>query len=311
MKQTYYSHGKLLLTGEYVVLDGALSLALPTKKGQFLIVENFDDLEVNWTSINDEGQIWFEESFPISDIEASSTMNSKSNKTEANDVFNTLKDILGIAKQLNPNFLSEHHGFMVKTVLEFPRNWGLGSSSTLINNIASWAKVDAFELLQKSMNGSGYDIACAQNETPIVYQLAENTRKVKTIAFQPPFSHQLYFVHLNKKQDSRQGIKRYRSKGKASSNVIHEINDITKGILKCKALSEFESLIEKHENIISDLIEKPTIKESYFTDFDGCIKSLGAWGGDFILVSSKEDPSEYFSKKGYETIIPFKEMILQ
>jgi len=37
--ETYRSNGKLLLTGEYVVLDGALSLALPTTLGQRLTVE--------------------------------------------------------------------------------------------------------------------------------------------------------------------------------------------------------------------------------------------------------------------------------
>ncbi|MEQ3661167.1 MAG: GHMP kinase, partial [Flavobacterium sp.] len=40
MKQTYYSNGKLLLTGEYVVLDGAKALAVPTKFGQSLSIES-------------------------------------------------------------------------------------------------------------------------------------------------------------------------------------------------------------------------------------------------------------------------------
>ena len=34
-----FSPGKLLLTSEYVVLDGALALALPTKLGQEFFVE--------------------------------------------------------------------------------------------------------------------------------------------------------------------------------------------------------------------------------------------------------------------------------
>ena len=37
--QTFYSNGKLLLTGEYVVLDGAKALAVPTRFGQNLIVK--------------------------------------------------------------------------------------------------------------------------------------------------------------------------------------------------------------------------------------------------------------------------------
>ena len=35
----FYSHGKFLLTGEYLVLKGALALALPLKLGQSMTVE--------------------------------------------------------------------------------------------------------------------------------------------------------------------------------------------------------------------------------------------------------------------------------
>ena len=34
MKKSFFSHGKLLLTGEYLVLDGSKALAIPTQKGQ-------------------------------------------------------------------------------------------------------------------------------------------------------------------------------------------------------------------------------------------------------------------------------------
>ena len=70
---------------------------------------------------------------------------------------------------MNPEFLQSEQGFLVKTNLTFPRDWGLGTSSTLINNIAQWAKVDAFQLLWNSFSGSGYDIANAQYNTPILY----------------------------------------------------------------------------------------------------------------------------------------------
>ena len=53
-----------------------------------------------------------------------------------------------------------------------------------------------------------------------------------------------------------------------------------------------------------------TVKEALFPDFKGILKGLGAWGGDFILAISKENPKDYFASKGYETIIPYSEMIL-
>ena len=36
----FYSNGKVLLTGEYAVLNGSLSLALPSIYGQYLEVKN-------------------------------------------------------------------------------------------------------------------------------------------------------------------------------------------------------------------------------------------------------------------------------
>ena len=45
--QTFYSNGKLLITGEYVVLDGAKALALPTKFGQSLLVKDRKSTRLN------------------------------------------------------------------------------------------------------------------------------------------------------------------------------------------------------------------------------------------------------------------------
>ena len=67
--QSYFSHGKLLITGEYVVLDGALSLAIPTKYGQRMGVEFRDSEEADntltWYSIDSDGETWYREEFLI------------------------------------------------------------------------------------------------------------------------------------------------------------------------------------------------------------------------------------------------------
>ncbi|MFT6748973.1 MAG: hypothetical protein ACJAQ1_000901, partial [Flavobacterium sp.] len=39
-------------------------------------------------------------------------------------------------------------------------------------------------------------------------------------------------------------------------------------------------------------------------------KSLGAWGGDFVMIISENNPKSYFKAKGYETILTYNEMIL-
>ena len=303
MKKEYYSNGKLLLTSEYVVLDGALSLAIPTSYGQSLSVETIDKPKLIWTSLDERGNIWFENEFDLTKDEILYPGVNDNNFTKR------LIQILNIAKKLNPDFLNDQIGYKIITKLDFPRNWGLGSSSTLINNIANWAKVDAFKLLEKTFGGSGYDIAAAQHNKPILYSILKSKEATKEINLPWNFTKYLFFVHLNKKQNSRDGIAHYQSQIKNNSQAIIEINEITSKIIHCKHLQEFENLINQHENIISNIINLKPVKELLFRDYLGAIKSLGAWGGDFILVTGDDVSMEYFRKKGFKTIIPFNDMI--
>ena len=309
MKESFYSHGKLLLTGEYLVLDGAKGLALPTKLGQWLTVENHEDNSILWTSFDENNEVWFKEEFYIKDDSIQVKPDDKRSE-EYQKLADTLIDILNCAKELNPKFLSGNKGVWVKTKLEFNRNWGLGSSSTLINNIAQWAVIDGFKLLDSCFGGSGYDIACAQHATPLVYKRGGKPA-VKEVVFNPPFNDKLFFVHLNEKQDSKDSIKHYQSLPLKDYDVAESaINEITEKIIACTKLEEFNSLIDTHETIISDIIKTPTVKSKLFSDYTGSIKSLGGWGGDFILVTGNDSDMSYFKEKGYDTIVSFKDMIL-
>ena len=303
MKQTFYSNGKLLLTGEYVVLDGALALALPTKFGQNLNVEPITSEQILWKSFDQDGSVWFEDAFTFDEII------NKPFDAE-NSVKNTLLEILHEAFQMNPDFL-DRNGFNIETNLTFPKNWGLGTSSTLINNIGQWLNIDAFELLNRSFGGSGYDIACAKRDSPIVYQLINNQPQFKTVEFYPEFRNHLYFVYLNRKQSSKSAIANYINNQHNVGKTIDKINKITNSILSSSDLKSFVYEMEKHESIMSEVLETITIKEALFDDFKGVIKSLGAWGGDFVLVISKDDPSHYFNERGFETILRYDEMILK
>ena len=304
MIKTFYSNGKLLITGEYLVLDGAKGFALPTKFGQNLIVEEGSDQQIEWKSYDSDGSIWFEDTILISDI-------LKPIHTEVDSVKNTLITILKEAFLLNPDFLTNSEGYKITTELTFPRNWGLGTSSTLINNIAQWLKINAFVLLKKSFGGSGYDIACAQNDTPILYYLELGNPTVEKVDFSPSFTTNIHFVYLNKKQNSKTAIAAYKRNNKNNlSQVITLNNQTTSEVLEAKTIQAFAEALEKHELDMSVILETPTIKDSLFPDFRGTIKSLGAWGGDFIMVIANDNPTEYFAQKGYTTIIPYDEMIL-
>ena len=97
-------------------------------------------------------------------------------------------------------------------------------------------------------------------------------------------------------------------------NLVPEVvvgsTNITSEILVCNSIDGFNKLIEAHELIISKLISKKTIKDVLFKDFDGSIKSLGAWGGDMIMVTSHNNPSGYFKERGYSTIFKFEELLI-
>ena len=304
MKKTFYSNGKLLITGEYLVLDGAKGFALPTKFGQNLIVEEGSNQQIEWKSYDSDGSIWFEDTILFSDI-------LKPANTEVESVKSTLTTILKEAFLLNPDLLSNSKGYKITTELTFHKNWGLGTSSTLINNIAQWFKIDAFVLLKNSFGGSGYDIACAQNDTPIIYHLEKGNPIVEKVTFSPEFTSNVYFIYLNKKQSSKTAIAAYKRNNKNNlSQVIASNNQTTSEVLEANTIQSFAEALEKHELDMSVILETPTIKDALFPDFNGSIKSLGAWGGDFVMAISKDNPTAYFKEKGYSVVLSYEEMIL-
>ncbi|MEN9370817.1 MAG: hypothetical protein RI952_1682 [Bacteroidota bacterium] len=303
MKQTFYSNGKLLITGEYVVLDGAMAFALPTKFGQYMHVEELQGEVIKWVSYDHDGSVWFEGT--ISFLEVIQKMNF-----EHDSVKTTLVEILHDAYKMNPDFILKGKGYLVTTELTFPKKWGLGTSSTLINNIAQWLRIDAFELLTMSFGGSGYDIACAQNNSAITYQLLNDKPVVEKVPFLPIYKDKVFFIYLNKKQDSRNAITSYFGKNSHIDKSLPIINAITKRVIEAQDPKEFAMALQQHEIELSNVLELATVKETLFSDFNGVIKSLGAWGGDFVLSISKENPKEYFRQKGYEIVLSYEEMIL-
>ncbi len=302
MQHQFYSNGKLLLTGEYAVLDGGLALAVPTKYGQYLNVDPKTSGDIDWKSINNDGSLWFEASFDSKSLEA--------NQTSDENVAATLSSILKQAQKLNPGFLENTEGYDITTTLTFDRNWGLGSSSTLINNIADWASVDPYRLLRYTFGGSGYDLACAKYDHPISYQLIQGRPIVKKVDFNPEFKTFLYFVYLNKKQNSREAIANYKNQKVEKSVLLQKISDITEAIVRTKSYTDFQELLQIHEEVLSSALKIKTVQSQLFSDFDGVIKSLGGWGGDFVLASGNEKTPDYFKSRGFKTIIPYQEMVL-
>lgn len=292
-----------MLTGEYAVLDGALALALPTKKGQKMTVKAHRGTDLVWQSYDHEGKVWFESEISIYDFSAV--------KTTDQAVSDKLKKYLKNAVRLNCEFLDKWNAYKIETFLEFPRDWGLGSSSTLIHLIAEWAEIMPLELYLKCENGSGYDVACAGAKGPIEFINSTEEVSYTPVDFKPSFADQLFFVHLGQKQSSDDGIQAYLKAVKDKKNLVKTISDITENVQEVKDLSSFKKLMEEHESVIAKHTGFTPIKAERFSDFDGTIKSLGAWGGDFVLATGDKDYiQKYFAGKGLSTIVPYKEMVL-
>lgn len=305
-EQCFYGHGKLMLSGEYFVLDGADALALPSSLGQTMNVsyQRSDAPTLKWKSYDNEGKLWFEAQFDLWRFRLLS---------EETEAALDLQKILRQARTQNVHFLRDEADTLVETKLEFPLNWGLGSSSTLIYNIAQWAYVSPFELSAKTFGGSGYDIACAQSMGPIIYSCASKGPEWKSVTFSPLFKDKLYFVHLNKKQNSRTEIERYRSINVGDkSSLIRKINELTHCMANAIDLREFEDCLYEHERVVSHALDMPRVKDLLFHDYWGAVKSLGAWGGDFVMVTSNKSAAqtkEYFASRGHDTVMEYDEII--
>lgn len=307
-EQFFYGHGKLLLSSEYLVLEGAKALCLPTNVGQTMAVKyrRSYDPKIYWKSFDYSGGLWFEATFDRWKLEPL-------DNTSEDAV--TLSNILKQARKQNVHFLRDDYDVYVETRLEFPIDWGLGSSSSLIYNIAQWAYVSPFELLSKTFGGSGYDIACAQSMGPIVFQNINNAPNWSEVNFNPYFKGQLYFLYLNKKQNSKEAVERFQKfEIPNKEELALKATRLTDLMLRAIDLNEFEQIIFEHENIVSNMLGEKRVQDELFPDYWGAIKSLGAWGGDFALVTSSESyekTREYFYNRGFKTFLPFDEIICQ
>ncbi len=303
-KHLFRANGKVLLTGEYLVLDGALALGLPLSVGQRMNISEGSGSEIVWESKRPNSESWFSGKFDLFGFDPI--------KTTDDAMALRLKEIFESAVRLNSDFLSKWKKYRVTTEMDFEPEWGLGSSSTLISCIAAWADVDPFELLETTFGGSGYDVACAQSDRPILYQIDDLTINVSDAGFAPSFSERLYFVFLGRKRDSRKAAMDYAEKSIAPKDIT-EVSTITEAICAATTLEAFDDLLHEHEQLMSKILQKTRVKELLFNDFWGEIKSLGAWGGDFVLVTSNRSEDEtkaFFTNKGFETFFKYKDLAL-
>lgn len=305
LKKYFSAPGKLLITGEYLILEGAEGVAIPLKVGQNLsvtIIES-DEPKLFWEASNPDGK-WFSGEFILPSL----TIEKATDESFAK----RLVEILKIVIELNPKFLLSGR-YNVKTMLDFNPEFGFGSSSTLIVNLSRWANVDAFELQKRTFKGSGYDVACGLTKSPIIYKLEQGKPVYRTVSFNKEFAKNIFFVYLGKKQRSMDAIKQFKEKADFTPTDINAITQISQKVIETDSLEEFENLLLEHESILSKILKTPPVHRQLFPGYsDGIVKSLGAWGGDFVLVTSKDEPANFKKKmkqRGFSVVYSYYELI--
>lgn len=300
----FSAHTKLLLSGEYLVTRGALALAIPLRFTQELRITDTGQTgnELLWQS-REQGKVWFEGTFDKDDFQIIATSDKQ---TAA-----TLQRILIATQELNPDFLNSNHEIHAETETDFELKWGLGSSSTLIASVAQWAGVNPYTLLQKTFGGSGYDIACATAHGPIFYQLINQQPAISEAAFRPSFAHQIGFVYLGKKMNSRTSMEMFNHQASYSEQIIQRISNISKKITAANTIEQFEKLLDEHEEIIAEILHIQPVKKQLFADYPFTVKSLGAWGGDFALFTCRnpEEAITYFQQRAMQPVFWFQEVV--
>lgn len=299
---TYRANGKLLLTGEYLVLHGAKAIGLPLKLGQQLTVQDGLSFEnIVWQAFYG-GEIWFSCELNPNDFSVI--------KTSHPEKSSILRKIFRTIKMLNPDFHPKS-GTKIETLLDASPEWGFGSSSTLISLLSQWAGVDSFALNELIFKGSGFDIACATANGPIFYV---RNKPVEPVWLNYSFADQLFLVYSGQKKETAKEVSNFLKVKKMPDGLIDEISNLSKEFARCGNYATFNHLINQHESMVGKLIGKLPVKLAYYPDFEGEIKSLGAWGGDFYLISSKlpfSGVKKYFENKGLTTIFRWNELILK
>jgi hypothetical protein len=165
-----------------------------------------------------------------------------------------------------------------------------------------------------TFGGSGYDLACATANTPVFYHLEGEKPVVQPADFNPPFASQLFFIYQGKKQQSGKEVKNFNQRMQVYDYLddVDAVSAISEALPNITTLNDFRRFIDVHEDILAHCLDREPVKTQY-PDFEGSLKSLGAWGGDFILAATEwthEQVTDYFKHKGLDTVFNYHDIIL-
>ena len=272
-----------MLCGEYAVLCGALAIAFPTKFRQCMEVEYRPGTGwIHWQSYDFEGFQWLRCSFHPDD---------DCSQHPLKNVLQPIQAMLRCVRERNAGAMPSDKDVTFRVKASFRKEWGLGSSSALIANIARWSGVDPWELMQLSFPGSGYDVAVAFHGKALTYRLDGGARDIRFLEYIPSWLEDFRVVFTGKKVNSRDSVNENKSMFHKLEPHVAELDRIARGLLTADSSAEACELLQRYEEILSVTLEmEPGAR--LFPGYSGTIKSLGAWGGDAILVEYRQGEFE-------------------
>jgi|GEM_PF-2498310 len=297
----YHSNGNLLLTGEYLISQGAEAIALPLKKGHTLAVKPIHGKNILWESVyNHETEIKVR--FTSDDFQIIQTDNENSAKF--------IQQVLSKAMDYLPS-LSQLPGYHVKAYHDYPEFLELGCESALIANIANWFNINPYRFTRDISPGLEHGIACARSNKPILYQLTNKYPDYREINLNLPFKEKIYIVYIDHNSD-------LSDRGKQTQEfhdhheVLPKIREINKRIIQSRSLEAFENILLEHDNLLAGLLKEQRLQERIFQEFPGLIKPLNEWNGELNLVTwkgEKNELEEYFAPYNIQTIFSWDELV--
>lgn len=282
--RSYFATGKILLAGEYAVLTGVEALALPVKAGQWLKVWEAPTQGLSkfiWEAREVNGSSWFHCRIDTDIMHITESSDE--------DVAHKLLHLLQVIQELKPEFFT-HKTFRIETDCQFDRNWGLGTSSTLVKLLSDWSQTDGFLLQKRVFGGSGYDIAVAVTGKPLIYRLENEQPSWEPWTLDPALTEDWYLVFPGYKQDSRVSVKSLSDKLdqlKSDKMLQSQLDMMVQGIRKPVSKMMLEASLEMWQGMLAQILDLPrTYDDLGITPVKGGIcKWLGAWGGDILLVN--------------------------
>ncbi len=284
--KSYFAPGKVMLTGEYLVLNGFDSFALPTHFGQSMQVWDFNTPGAQndfllFVAKDFEGHTWLQCRIELPTIKILEFDESQSIEVDR---------IQKILQKADLSAWKIGQSYRIETTLQFNKLHGLGSSSTLISLMAQFLKLDPLELQFEIFGGSGYDVAVAVAQKPIVYWLSATDSNWDFWSLNPELTENWEVVFLGKKMDSRKSIHSIQDKlNEIAEDEFYtaQFDHILQLTKQAKDISSLEASLEMYQKLLSDSTELETPYQTLnITPINkGLCKWLGAWGGDMMLVN--------------------------